>query len=197
MCILGQTQTIVTSTKRVGARAALSPLKLWSIGCRYADNQAAIRHMMKPYFHNCKLKYYLIHRTHLINCWQEIRLSFAPRASLWLLVIVGPSSTQSTGLGNKHTIGLSPRSVAVDRPVHAAAFSHCPLRAVWLCLVIAIWTSMNLLIAWVYPPSCQGFLSMLAHYMHHSGSQLCLFVRAFPSLRHSYLAFHNLVPSSS
>lgn len=37
------TDTVIASTKRIGTRAALSPLNLTSIGSGYADNKVATR----------------------------------------------------------------------------------------------------------------------------------------------------------
>ena len=60
--------------------------------------------------------------------------------------------------------------------VHAMASSPCLLpyvlaQSVWLCLIAATLRCTNLLIAWVYPPPCQGLLIVLAHHMHRSRSQ--------------------------
>lgn len=73
----GTDTRIVTSTKRIGARAALSPLNLTPIGSQDADNKLQ-QGEMKAYLYDCELNY-LTYRMHLISSSQKIRLGFASR----------------------------------------------------------------------------------------------------------------------
>ena len=57
--VVADTDTmIITRTKRIGARAALSPLNLTPIGSRYADNKSTSRQTRQDEtlsLYNCKL----------------------------------------------------------------------------------------------------------------------------------------------